>query len=302
MKGLLSLLTLAALVSACSNAVPTQISGLPQEGFNKVIYGEDDRLDLYQVTNANALSLADSTVALIDKADLRDSGNGTYIIEAGVLNDRFGGQLCEDEAFRNQSAAAYCSGSLIAPNLILTAGHCVEVQADCDKARFVFGYAVGSSGEAPKVVDQNEVYKCKSIVHSEVQDNGSDFAIIELDREVTNHSPLKIRTQGKIQQGQGIVMIGHPSGLPTKVAGGANVRSLEEHFFVANTDSYGGNSGSAIFNDTTGVVEGILVRGEEDYEFNPSKNCVESKRCANNECRGEDITYVTNILPYLASL
>ena len=44
-----------------------------------------------------------------------------------------------------------------------------------------------------------------------------------------------------------LVVIGHPSGLPTKIADGAWVRNNEsEYYFVTNLDTFGGNSGSAV--------------------------------------------------------
>ncbi len=70
-----------------------------------------------------------------------------------------------------------------------------------------------------------------------------------------------------------LVVIGRPSGLPTKVADGAQVRSVNDVFLVANLDTYGGNSGSAVFNAVTGVVEGILVRGDTDYVYNAQLGC-----------------------------
>ncbi len=39
-------------------------------------------------------------------------------------------------------------------------------------------------------------------------------------------------------------------------------------FFVANLDTYGGNSGSPVVDARTYVVEGILVRGEDDFVQN----------------------------------
>ncbi|WP_420540401.1 S46 family peptidase (plasmid) [Paenibacillus polymyxa] len=45
---------------------------------------------------------------------------------------------------------------------------------------------------------------------------------------------------------------------------GAAVRDNPPNaFFVANLDTYGGNSGSPVFNSDTHEVEGILVRGED---------------------------------------
>ena len=83
--------------------------------------------------------------------------------------------------------------------------------------------------------------------------------------------------------------------MPTKIADGANVRNLQGKFFQANLDTYGGNSGSAVFNVETGEVEGILVRGETDYVFNSALGCQVSNLCAADGCRGEDVTYISNV-------
>ncbi len=99
-------------------------------------------------------------------------------------------------------------------------------------------------------------------------------------------------------------MIGHPVGLPTKFAGEAVVRSNQQSaFFVANLDTYGGNSGSPVFNSDTHEVEGILVRGETD--FVPQGGCNVSLVCPTSGCRGEDCTRTTefsNLVPSSAPL
>ncbi len=88
------------------------------------------------------------------------------------------------------------------------------------------------------------------------------------------------------------MVIGHPAGLPTKVSGGAKVRDAgPTGHFVANLDTYGGNSGSAVFNAKTGLIEGILVRGEIDYTWRGG--CKVSNTCADDGCRGEDVTKIS---------
>ena len=37
------------------------------------------------------------------------------------------------------------------------------------------------------------------------------------------------------------------------------------YYFTANLDTYRGNSGSPVFNAITHKVEGVLVRGEQDF-------------------------------------
>ena len=62
-------------------------------------------------------------------------------------------------------------------------------------------------------------------------------------------------------------------------------------FFVANLDTYGGNSGSPVFNAASYKVEGILVRGENDFVTNGT--CYVSLVCPTTGCRGEDVTRAT---------
>ena len=118
-------------------------------------------------------------------------------------------------------------------------------------------------------------------------------------RVFTGREPVLLRTEGLVAQTAELVVIGNPSGLPLKVAGGASVRKNEAPFFFsANLDTFQGNSGSAVFNAQSGVVEGILVRGEEDFEANMALMCIEAKKCNDSECRGEDVSRITSIPEY----
>ena len=262
----------------------------------KVIYGEDDRLDLYQVQSTTLLSLADSTVALMAQSDLETVGVITNI-KTTPFWDNFRLPLCEDERFREQDTAAFCSGFLVAPNLVATAGHCVQTQgaanSDCSTTRFVFGFNISREGTRPLSVPTSEIYSCKKIVAHKLDGAGADYSLIELDRNVAGHRPLKVRRSGSPQANDGLTVIGHPSGLPTKVAGNALVRRVNSSFLVASLDTYGGNSGSAVFNSATNEVEGILVRGENDFVVRGS--CTASKKCAQDACRGEDVTLISEI-------
>jgi hypothetical protein len=56
-------------------------------------------------------------------------------------------------------------------------------------------------------------------------------------------------------------VIGHPAGLPVKVASGKVTRNSDLEVFETSYDALGGNSGSPVFNSVTHEVEGIHVRG-----------------------------------------
>ncbi len=275
-----------ALVAALRLAVPAfaQVDG-------QVIYGADDRIDLYQTENAKLKSMADSTVALMQASSVKSEGAVSRLVTEPYGT---GNGLCKEEPFYDQVTAAFCSGSLVAPDIIMTAGHCVTSESACTGTKFVFGFAVKEKGKMPLTVATTDVYGCKKLLGREQVNDGADWALIKLDRPVTGHAVLKLNLAGTIANKTPIVVIGHPAGLPTKIAGGSEVRDASKNgYFTANLDTYGGNSGSAVFNAKTGLVEGILVRGENDYVYRGG--CRVSQVCTNEGCRGEDVTKINEV-------
>src|SRR4051812_30202915 len=77
----------------------------------RVIYGDDDRQDYYQV-DTMWKSKADSTVALMRASSLDTQGTVTNI-KTQAYGPSMG--LCTTEPFFDQETAAFCSGFLVAP-------------------------------------------------------------------------------------------------------------------------------------------------------------------------------------------
>ncbi len=276
MKALLALLLVASVAHAN----------------NKVIYGEDNRQDVFEVTNQMQLTLARSTAAMIPSSSLQRTGDEVRVMGPTMESRGF----CREERFSQQPTAANCSGFLVGDKYLVTAGHCITSMSDCTGYRWVFDYKVDYSTQSQVTVPANSVYACKRIISRALeQASGDDYALIELERSVNDRAPLAFRRQGQISVGEEILVIGHPTGLPTKITDQARVRSARPKYFVTNLDTYGGNSGSAVFNARTGVVEGILVRGENDYVYDSARSCRASNICPENGCRGEDVTFITNI-------
>lgn len=261
----------------------------------KVIYGKDNRLDLYQVTDPLWRNLARSTAALVKTSRMAPRPRSEFDLKTSNFGSDY--SLCEDEPYRDQGTLAFCSGFFVGGDYMITAGHCIRTQSDCDNTNFVFGFAVSDSGATPEKIPSSQVYKCRHIVQTQTGPNGIDFAVVQLDRNVTGADPLRLRRSGTAQPGEELVVIGHPAGLPSKYANGGIVRKIEEGFLVASMDTYGGNSGSAVFNAKTGEVEGILVRGEMDFKW--KGQCRVSNICEQDECRGEDITRIEHTTEYL---
>lgn len=273
------------------SAVPAQALPIRSD----VIYGSDDRVDYYQMP-APFQNLAAATALLVGKASLSSYGGTTYLKSKTYGTE---GNLCRDEAFWDQPTAGFCTGFLVAPDIVVTAGHCIVSAADCNITRLVFNHSVFSSGEYPTSAPDDHVYACRDLLARNYDQKGADYSVIRLDRPVSGVTPMQVRRQGALQPGEFVAILGHPSGLPLKLAAGAQVRHVQSDFFVTNVDAYGGNSGSPIINLQTGLVEGIDVRGNLDFELDPSGHCKRSVHCTNDGCRGEDATAISEVISYI---
>ena len=275
----------------------------------KSIYGTDDRVEFYDAS-AGYKTLSDSVVSLW-KTDKVTANGAAFDLVTRNFGDAYG--LCPAERFRDQTLGAFCSGSLVGADLVMTAGHCVTSEADCKNIKMVFGYKVAAAGAAPTTsIPASEVYTCAGVVtrfkggtgiNPAGQSAGSDYALVRLDRKVTGHKPLAIN-RGSIAKGAKIFVIGHPVGLPLKVAASATVRdAANAGYFTTDLDTFGGNSGSPVFNVKTNKIEGILVRGDTDFVKSP-EGCTTMATYEETGGRGEDVTKISELsakIPQLKS-
>ena len=263
-----------------------------------VIYGEDNRIDTVESKNAFHMKLAASTAAHVLRSDIQIV-NGKATFSDRVLNDfmteAYGMHLCDDERYKNQVIFSNFSGFLVAPDIIVTAGHCFQ-RNECTTYDWVFNYKIAKAGDLEVTVDENDVYHCQEVVKQQLG-GGKDFAVIRLDRAVKGIAPLKVAAKSPSLDTP-LVMIGHPSGLPQKIADGATVKEILEFGFKANVDAFGGNSGSAVFNEKTGEVVGILVNGANDYSLDSRSRCIRAAKLSQEDAK-EGISGVEQFAPFL---
>ena len=290
-KQICTILALSSIISA----------SYAKEKTASIIYGDDNRIETFEA-DPKLQKLASSTAGMLMKIEAIDLGDA-YMLPPKSLGDAMG--LCKDEKFSDQPSSVSCSGFLVGPDLLVTAGHCVTNQARCEEVSFVFDYKLETKTKKTKmIVPKNKVYGCKKLIDAKLENlpgDKRDYALIKLDRIVKGKRPLKFRSSGLIEDHSSLVVIGHPSGLPQKVAGDAKVfrNNEDQAYFVTNLDTFGGNSGSAVFNEKTGLIEGILVRGAKDYKRDPKNKCIvvntEAHDITGKAKLGESVSRITDI-------
>jgi hypothetical protein len=268
--------------------------------FSFSIYGDDDRVDYYQINNKNIQKLTDSIATRIAVNDISVTNN-SYTLK----NKEFGfiHQLCNAERFSKQNTAGDCTGFLISENKLVTAGHCVQNNFDCKNSYWLFDYKM--KNEADKLIkgSTRNLFKCKKIINKKVtylknNSKGADIdvAIVELDRK-TSRAALTL-SRGRVLQGQDLMVLGHPKGLPLKMANNATALSLRKNSFYSNLDTYSGNSGSPVFNEKTLEVVGVLTAGKMDFRATRAyggDQCQFSALYKNNPNTAETVNYIQNI-------
>lgn len=256
----------------------------------KAVYApEDNRLNIEEVLSPLLRDYARATLAKVDKSSLIPLGEDSFELigfKLGVSR-----HMCTDERFFDEIMAVSCTGFLIGDDLVATAGHCLSHSESCNDDLWIFDFTNNTK------VKKENIYKCKEVVMRVLdRDKRIDYAVIRLQKKTIDRPILSLREVGEPLMDDELALLGHPSGLPLKIARGGRIRDLSADNYITTTlDAFHGNSGSPVINMRTGLVEGILVEGEDDYEIDYVNNCRRVKVCNRGECRGEDITRATLI-------
>lgn len=229
----------------------------------------------------------------------RGDGGVDFVFDPRDSDDYW---LCGDERFFDQPTAPFCTAFMVGPDLIATAGHCITFEA-LDDLRIVFGFEMIDANTPVTSVGPERVYRIADVVVAR-DDLFTDYAILRVDRLIVSPGavPLPLQTDSKIASDTRVGIIGHPQGLPLKVAFGAETTAhdsaLFESKFVANFDGSGGNSGSPVFNQETGEVEGIYVSSLAN-DFVEEDDCFRLN-ALNNEDGAQFAQRSSTFAPYLS--
>ncbi|HLE09985.1 MAG: hypothetical protein A2504_00955 [Bdellovibrionales bacterium RIFOXYD12_FULL_39_22] len=267
------------------------------------IYGIDDRVDVYNSSIPKYREWAKSVAALIPDYWLTEVRDGSGDLKFDGMPSPL--NLCSNQRFIGQIAISECSAFLVGEDLILTAGHCVEmISNSCEWYYWIFDFVINQDGSNPSRFSRQQIYRCKEVVADSMGPlDYMDYALIRLDRKVEGRAALPLRKSGIIPDNATVVAVGTPSGLPTKIAEhGEIINNLNEIYFTTTLDTFTGNSGSPVINAESGEVEGMLVSGLFDYKYNYEKKCYETIEYQVPYCRGETALRISAIVDGLARI
>jgi V8-like Glu-specific endopeptidase len=262
-----------------------------------VIYGRDDRIEAYATADGPLKDAALRASALIVAREaVRSIGGGRIALESKSLIDTYG--VCAQEPFADQPSAGFCSGVLVADDVVLTAGHCLALWS-CPRLAFVFGHHYTAPGTL-SALEQGDVYHCAEVLKARVSEHDAserlDYGFIRLDRRVgTELQPVVLNPTDALVAGDSVALVGHGAGLPTKIAADGRVideRAGVRDYFYADVDDFEGGSGSGVF-DAQGALVGVAARGEADFEA-AEEGCLRSR--AGGSAGGEQVTYLARAI------
>jgi V8-like Glu-specific endopeptidase len=229
------------------------------------------------------------------------NADGTFSIASqNNLKTKYG--VCDEERFSAEPISALCSGFAVRDSLFITAGHCIKGK-DIAKLAIVYGFEVNRAGNVNKIIRATDIFQPVKII--KIDSNSltkDDYCVLRINGKFPPERIAPIRTNGKINDNEDVHLIGYPCGLPVKITpNGKVLNNIISNYFVTNLDSYGGNSGSPVFNSKTHIVEGILVRGNDDFPTTATGSCKRSLICPVNigNCEGEDVSRTSQFLPWI---
>lgn len=220
--------------------------------------GPERRPFEYHELSSEALRrTARSTAVLVDTDQLRERTTGEVRLEERP--DR----TCRPEFGPEQPLAGICTGFLVGPQTLVTAGHCIRNKPECTETAAVFELYYETPSADVRRVSRDATFGCRRISRRRDRPSGVDVSIVKLERPVRNRPPLPIGRPRGPGAGQQLAMVGSPGGLPLKAFLGGRILRRSRRTVTYRLPTFPGLSGSPVVDASTGEVLAIHARAAE---------------------------------------
>lgn len=180
----------------------------------------------------------------------------------------------------NVSGEKWCTGTMVAPNLMLTAGHCFDpvrgpewftprkngvslsAQELAPLMQATLGYQVSAATGAVKPGVSFPITALR-----EYRLGKLDYAVVQVGRNAAGELPDTKFGVAKTDSSQAaldgahlVTVIQHPWGRPKRVEAGVGLSVAAPHLFYSDVDTEGGASGSGVL-DQRGMVIAVHIAG-----------------------------------------
>lgn len=259
----------------------------------------DDRRDpwLAEEVPAAARRHAERTCYLVGAAAIATRRAGRLRLHHATYGEYH--SLCRDDPFWDQPVALErldgvptdfgYTGYLVDAQTVLTCWHGWEHFSSRAQVA-VFGYARRDAQADPLELPVSQVLP---VAARPVSDPGAapvaadsaarprggsprDWVLLRLEHPVTHLGALEPPALALPRTGRAVYTLGHPCGLPLKLADRARVLAVDGASFRSDLDTFTGNSGSPVFDAASHALVGLVLEGQKDegdFEPVPARGC-----------------------------
>ncbi|PRP94323.1 trypsin-like serine peptidase [Enhygromyxa salina] len=294
---IMTLTSALILVSGCgqkANSLAPELATDPTVDYEASTMANPANTDLPAV---NSTAFMVSTFGSIHH--LGDDGKTLMLHSGKPLYQAYDKPPCPNTMlapFANEARVTGCTATLIAPNQVLTAAHCLTGDnKDLSQTYFVFGRTIHSDLAGPKSPGEKIEVSPDHWVRAECVSAGDlapgdvppDWVVVQLEQSVVRTvAPLAPADE---PEGE-VAMYAHPLGLPLKhISVQLSARPGEAEFDAAN-----GNSGAALLDANGGDIIGVVNGGSHVTGARSAfGQCATPAWCPRNHCGGQPYTPVS---------
>jgi hypothetical protein len=186
----------------------------------------------------------------------------------------------------DDGSAYFCTGFLVARDLLMTNEHCIQSERERRSAQVDFDYDTPGAPLVPRLL--------KAIL---LLDRELDYGLFRL-AQPTDLTPLLLR-EAVVQEGNPLLVIQHPAGEPKQVSligcaiqyTSLRGRGKSQSDFGHLCDTLGGSSGSPVLNPRDGTVIGLHHFGYKKGSTRPVNQAVKIGEILRNIERRDQAVY-----------